>query len=151
MNLVLDWMGASPLIYHGFVTSLAWLHRVLCVMWCSMLMLLNLACKCLLFTNCDSMTHFFGFVGNLILSTYGRVIEREVLSGSYASGERSWAHAGVNDGWRPVPPPRFAPSCSSLPATWTKELRGMWATLPGHSWRPIAWLLLHVFFEAVLP
>jgi hypothetical protein len=26
------------------------------------------------------MTHFFGFVGNLILSSYGRVIEREVLS-----------------------------------------------------------------------
>jgi hypothetical protein len=62
----------------------------------------------------------FWFVGSLILSTYGKEIERQMLCALSASGDRSCAHAVIDDGWQPMSPPHSAPSCSSLPAAWTK-------------------------------
>jgi hypothetical protein len=54
------------------------------------------------------------------LDPCGREAEWEVLRGSSVGGERRCAHAGINVEWHPAPPPRCVPSCSSLPADWSK-------------------------------
>jgi hypothetical protein len=82
-------------------------------------MLLKLACqinKVPYVYQLPCMKHFFVFVGNLFVSTYGREIEQEVVCGSLVSVEHSGTHSGVDAGWRPAPPPRCSPSCSCLPA-----------------------------------